>query len=361
MKQWPQNITLLDANIDISRSLEIDPTLKFLETVTKVTSLNETTLAKIQSVDQAQPIDTILEAIDGSFCELTNANRTITACGKAKRPNVLSISYGNSESALPAREQVRLCWEFLKLGLQGTSVVISSGDSGVASRVSDGANFKEYCPGPNGKLFDPSFLAGCPYVTAVGGTVFPQGKSLDDPHAEVVALETYPNGTVQYAPGGGFSNRFERPDYQKRVVDAYLRDTKLPFTSYDFRNQSVGADGGVFNRAGRATPDVSAISDRVILAHNGAFLFEGGTSASAPIFAGLITRINGRRIAAGKKPVGFLNPTMYRHPEAFNDVLEGRIPGCGTSGFPAAKGWDAASGLGSPNYPKLLDIFMELP
>ena len=59
-----------------------------------------------------------------------------------------------------------------------------------------------------------------------------------------------------------------------------------------------------------------------------------GTSASAPTFAGLVALLNDARIAAGKPPLGFLNPLIYLlGGEAFNDITAGNAPGCGTPGF----------------------------
>lgn len=63
----------------------------------------------------------------------------------------------------------------------------------------------------------------------------------------------------------------------------------------------------------------------------------------------------------GKGPVGFLNPVFYAHPEAFNDITEGGNPGCGTEGFAAQPGWDPVTGLGTPKYEKLREIFLGLP
>lgn len=73
--------------------------------------------------------------------------------------------------------------------------------------------------------------------------------------------------------------------------------------------------------------------------YEGSFYSAGGTSASAPIFSSVINRINEERIAVGKGPVGFINPTLYAHPEVLNDVYNGTNNGCGDGGFPAVEGW----------------------
>ena len=70
-------------------------------------------------------------------------------------------------------------------------------------------------------------------------------------------------------------------------------------------------------------------------------MVELGTSASAPIFASIVNRLNEERILAGKGPMGFLNPTLYSHPEMFNDIVEGYNLGCNsTPAFYTTKGWD---------------------
>ena len=74
-----------------------------------------------------------------------------------------------------------------------------------------------------------------------------------------------------------------------------------------------------------------------------------------------ITQINQERSLAGKGPVGFINPVLYANPWALNDIKNGSNPNCGTAGFDAVEGWDPVTGLGTPNYPKLLEVFMNLP
>jgi tripeptidyl-peptidase I len=86
-----------------------------------------------------------------------------------------------------------------------------------------------------------------------------------------------------------------------------------------------------------------------------------GTSASAPVFAAIINRINGERLKKSKSPVGFILPALYSNPHVLDDVTEGDNPGCGTRGFKTAKGWDPVTGLGTPNYGRMLDLFMSLP
>lgn len=93
----------------------------------------------------------------------------------------------------------------------------------------------------------------------------------------------------------------------------------------------------------------------------GSYTDEAGTSASSPIFASLINRIIEERIKVGKGPLGFVNPTLYANPQVFHDITSGFNPGCGTPGFEAVSGWDPVTGLGTPDYPQLLELFLSLP
>ena len=86
-----------------------------------------------------------------------------------------------------------------------------------------------------------------------------------------------------------------------------------------------------------------------------------GTSCSSPIFGGLVALLNEQRLAAGKGPLGYLKPLLYKNAQAFTDVTEGSNPGCGTKGFPAAKGWDPVTGLGTPKFDALSKLVAGLP
>ena len=262
--------------------------------------------------------------------------------------NVVSISYGGQEADLPASYQQRQCNEYMKLGMQGVSVVVSSGDSGVAGPANDGNS--NGCLGDSGNIFSPDFPVTCPYVTAVGATFLPRGADVNKDQETAV---------TRFPSGGGFSNIFPIPSYQANAVANYLKTSPPPYTAYSStNNNSFGANGGIYNSNGRAYPDVSAIGDNVVVYIGGQAQMIGGTSASAPVFASILTRINEERIAAGKSTIGFVNPTLYANAGAFHDIVTGSNPGCGTNGFSCAEGWDPVTGLGTPDYPKLLDVFM---
>ena len=163
------------------------------------------------------------------------------------------------------------------------------------------------------------------------------------------------------------------------IVRSYFKEHNPPYESYSLPGGGLNANGvalnggtidanvtkiignGVYNRLGRGMPDVSANGENAAMYQNGYATTGLGTSMSTPVFASVINRINEERIAVGKKPVGFINPTLYAHPEVLNDIVGGSNGACSVAGFEAVQGWDPVTGLGTPNYPKMLSLFMSLP
>ncbi|KAE8390103.1 peptidase S8/S53 domain-containing protein [Aspergillus alliaceus] len=319
-------------------------------------------------------LNTFLDALDGSYCtycaygECGNdpsldpvypdgdegGYHGRLMCGVFKPTNVISVSYGMQENQLPASYQQRQCLEFLKLGLQGVSVLFASGDNGVAGPPGT-AGVENGCLG-NGSIFSPAFPNSCPYITNVGATKVYPGQTVSDPESAVYD----PNGIYSYASGGGFSNIYPIPDYQADAVSKYFKDHNPPYPYYK-AGDALGQNGGLYNRSGRGYPDVAANGDNIAVYNAGESGLSGGTSASTPIFAAIINRIIDERLAVGKGPVGFINPVLYKNPSVLNDITNGSNPGCGTDGFSTAPGWDPATGLGTPNYPKMLKLWLGLP
>ena len=103
----------------------------------------------------------------------------------------------------------------------------------------------------------------------------------------------------------------------------------------------------------------SALGEGYQVFVNGHVESVGGTSASTPAFAGMVALLNEARMQNSKAPMGFLNPFLYQNADAFTDVTLG-TNAIGRSGeplsygFKAAKGWDPATGLGTPRFDKLL-------
>ena len=141
---------------------------------------------------------------------------------------------------------------------------------------------------------------------------------------------------------GGFSNYFAMPSYQESAVQSYLSSPSIS-----------SLDSKMYNASGRGFPDVAAIGTGIEFILNGNSMTADGTSGSTPIFASVVALVNDALIAAGKSPLGFLNPFLYANPHAFNDITSGSNPGCNTSGFEAGKGWDPVTGLGTPNFAAL--------
>merc|ERR1711865_811781 len=107
------------------------------------------------------------------------------------------------------------------------------------------------------------------------------------------------------------------------------------------------------NGTGRGYPDLAALGGTktpYCAATSGSFEGVAGTSAACPVAAGVFAKLNGLRLAAGKSALGFLNPFIYKNPSGFQDVKHGINKYIGNSGFTAVKGWDAATGLGTPDY-----------
>lgn len=174
--------------------------------------------------------------------------------------NVISISYGGQEADLPAAYQTRQCNEFMKLGMQGVSVVLASGDSGVAGPSGD--DNTDGCLG-TGQIFSPDFPATCPYITTVGATYLPPLASVKT-DAEVAV--------TRFGSGGGFSNIYPIPNYQSAAVSNYLNNHKPPYIAYSgTNNENIGAGGGIYNSAGRGYPDVSAVGDNVVIFNAGMY------------------------------------------------------------------------------------------
>jgi len=234
-------------------------------------------------------------------------------------PPVISTSYGDDEQTVPHDFAVSVCNSFAQLGARGVSLLFSSGDEGVG-----GGDCKTN-DGKNQTLFQPAFPASCPHVTTVGGTTM-----------------VNPEMAVDFS-GGGFSNYFPQPDYQSAAVSGFLKTLGNTYA-------------GLFNKKGRAYPDVAAQGLNFQIIINGTVTPVGGTSASCPTVSSVITLLNDFRMSKGKGSLGFLNPLLYSNPNVLNDITSGDNPGCGTNGFTARKGWDPVTGLGTPNFPKMQKI-----
>ncbi|KAI9452661.1 subtilisin-like protein [Lactarius psammicola] len=239
--------------------------------------------------------------------------------GQPSIPQTISISYSRLEEIFLTKEYaIYVCNLFAQLGSRGVSVLISSGNEGIGEGdcVDDDGNFR----------FMPNFPATCPHVTAVGGTTGYE-----------------PEEAARFS-GGGFSDYFERPKYQQEAVSAFLQDLGSQYQ-------------GLYNASGRGIPDMAAQAIGFQIFFNGNEQEEQGTSGATPVVAGIISLLNDWLISRGRPPFGFLNPWLYSGGFlALNDVTRGSNPGCGTPGFSATTEWDPVTGLGTPNFEKMLDV-----
>jgi len=254
-------------------------------------------------------------------------------------PLVTSISYGSLAPEDPNVDKKRFASEVCKLGLRGITVVVASGDDGVANF--DARSDPTQCG------FTPSYPATCPYVTAVGAT---QGPEVQQPEIMCGALT---NGGI--TSGGGFSVYYDLPDWQADAVNNYLANP----------NVNLPPSSAGYDPTKRAYPDVAVLGHNYGIVIGGSTYYGSGTSASSPVFAAFVTLVNGQRIAKGKSPVGFLNPALYamgnstNYNNYFNDVTSGvnnccagdaSSATCCQYGFEATAGWDPTTGLGSPKF-----------
>jgi kumamolisin len=231
------------------------------------------------------------------------------------KPSVISISWGGPESSWTGQSSKVLDAACQSAAALGVTITVAAGDNG----SSDGAT---------GNNCD--FPASSPHVLACGGTKLDANGSTIV--SEVVWNETANN---EGATGGGVSNLFALPTWQA--------NSNVPVPS---------KSGG-----GRGVPDVTGDADPATgytIRVDGKTMVIGGTSAVAPLWAGLIAVANQQ---LGTQ-VGFIQPAIYaaKAAAAFNDITQGN-----NGAFSAGPGWDACSGLGSPIASKLIPLLAPAP
>ena len=221
------------------------------------------------------------------------------------KPSVISISWGGPESSWTAQAMAAFDQALQSAAVMGVTVAAACGDSGSTDGVASGEHV--------------DFPASSPHALACGGTSIKASSGKIS--AEKVWDELARGGG---ATGGGISSVFATPAWQRSLAAAKTSGPPAPLT-------------------GRGVPDISADADPQTgyqVRVDGQDMVIGGTSAVAPLWAALIARIN----AAAGKPVGLIQPKLYAHPAALRDIRSGN-----NGDFTAAPGWDACTGLGSPD------------
>ena len=223
-----------------------------------------------------------------------------------RKPSVVSISWGGPESTWTAQSLANYDQAFQDAAALGVSICAASGDSGSTDGVTAGQQHVD-------------FPASSPHVLACGGTRLQSSGG-------AIQSEVVWNQGQNGAGGGGVSDVFALPGYQQSAqVPVSLNPTHFK---------------------GRGVPDVSGDADPGTgyqIRVDGQDAVFGGTSAVAPLWAALIALLNQQL----GKPLGFLHPTLYASPAGpagFRDITSGN-----NGAYSAGKGWDACTGLGSPN------------
>lgn len=220
------------------------------------------------------------------------------------KPSVISISWGGPESSWTAQAITALDGACQAAAALGVTITVACGDNGSTDGVTGGGN-------------NVDFPASSPHVLACGGTTLVGSGSTIT--SEVVWNEL---AIGEGATGGGVSAVFPLPVWQ----------------------QSAGVPPPPAAGGGRGVPDVAGDADPstgYVIRVDSQTMTIGGTSAVAPLWAGLIALANQQNGAAA----GFINPTIYAAAakKAFRDITQGN-----NGGFSAGPGWDACSGQGSP-------------
>lgn len=230
---------------------------------------------------------------------------------KVRKPSVISISWGGPESSWTPQAMNAFNAAFHDAALLGISVCAAAGDNGSEDGVGDNRNHVD-------------FPASSPWVLSCGGT------HLQATGSRITAESVWNDGASGGATGGGVSAHFSKPLYQKSVK---------------------------FSGQGRGVPDIAGNADPesgYVIVVDGQTGVIGGTSAVAPLWSALIALLNE---ALGKN-VGWIHPHLYAEASkqgALRDVTQGN-----NGNFSAAKGWDACTGLGTPDGQALLNVFKSI-
>ena len=229
------------------------------------------------------------------------------------KPSVISISWGSAESTWTDQAMTAMDEAFQAAATLGITICVASGDNGSSDGVTDGGDHVD-------------FPASSSYALACGGT------SLKASTTAITSEVVWNDGSEGGAGGGGVSAFFALPTWQSGL-------------------NTTDAEGNTTPLSNRGVPDVAGDADPETgynVRIDGTDTVIGGTSAVAPLWSGLLARINQ---LAGQS-VGYLQPVLYKNPQALRDITQGN-----NGDFYASVGWDACTGLGSPNGQAVANLF----
>jgi kumamolisin len=253
---------------------------------------------------------------DQGFIDAVNA----ALHDNVRKPSVVSISWGGQEESWTQQSLNTFDQILQDAAALGITVCCSSGDDGSS----------DIRPAEQDGHPHVDFPAASPFALGCGGTNL--NGSATTINSEVVWNQG------DGGSGGGVSNAFARPSYQSQA--------KVPKSPK--------------GKIGRGVPDIAGDADpatgyKVRLVGGKQSVF-GGTSAVSPLWAGLLARINQRLANLGKPAAGFINPLLYAALTAgpFHDITQGNNDIEGLGKYKARKGWDACTGLGTPDGAKVM-------
>jgi kumamolisin len=225
-------------------------------------------------------------------------------------PSAISISWGSAEATWSSQAMRQMEQALADAAAIGVTITAAAGDSGSSDGIDDG-------------LAHVDFPASAPHVLGCGGTTLTA-------HETTLESEQVWNAEGDGATGGGISAQFPVPDYQDGA--------DIP--------ASVNPGGA----GGRGVPDVAGDADpatgyEIVVA--GTIRVVGGTSAVAPLWAGLTAVFN----EALGRPVGFINPLLYPllATASFHQITTGN-----NGAYRAGPGWNPCCGLGTPDGANML-------
>jgi len=237
--------------------------------------------------------------------------------------DVISMSYGEAERCMNPQLRAQEHALFAAASSRGVTLVAGSGDQGAAQYTCYGSSYIKAVSTP----------ASDPYVTGVGGTRL----NADLRTGQYVSESVWNEPAYAVGGGGGFSSIYPRPGFQAAVA-------------------GVGAMRGLPDVAYEASEVEGVIIAWGSSGTTGEFWVFGGTSIGAPQWAGIVAIAD----QMAGRDLGWINPALYAlggtaaGRAAFHDITVGNNSFRWIAGYAATRGWDAASGLGSPIASKLV-------